>query len=282
MRPVHQQRIAMLVLAAAGGLGVFLPWVNMPIVGSLNGTVELFTPWGWFVLALFALTMFDVSYRTDRSRPLDMKACLVAATPSLSASTLATFKMVSFHLAMEQVAFPSSDAFSQGFIGKAIASSVSLGAGAYLIAAMGPAVLVAGATLRGPALGTGSKTLDVHPVASAVALIAVLFTMATEAAFAVEPSKHETMHSPAPALTLPPLPTLTSPPPAARVTRADRLMDACRAASSGVLDFRSGPCEQFALERGAACRWGKELPTCKSFYDAIESYRAATEQEASR
>ena len=35
---MHQQRLYVLIAAAAGMLGTFLPWVSLPFLGSVSGT----------------------------------------------------------------------------------------------------------------------------------------------------------------------------------------------------------------------------------------------------
>ena len=47
---MHKQRIFMLIAAAVGALACFLPWVNVPIMGSMNGVAGIV---GQMALAMF-------------------------------------------------------------------------------------------------------------------------------------------------------------------------------------------------------------------------------------
>jgi hypothetical protein len=51
--PMSRQRIALIVAAAAGMLGTFLPWINIPIRGAVNGTEGD----GWITLGIFSFAL---------------------------------------------------------------------------------------------------------------------------------------------------------------------------------------------------------------------------------
>ena len=47
---MHRQRLVIAVVAVIGMLATFMPWVSVPIAGTINGTKSD----GWITLALFA------------------------------------------------------------------------------------------------------------------------------------------------------------------------------------------------------------------------------------
>lgn len=50
---MHKQRLGMLIAAAVGMLGTFLPWATIPFFGSISGTQGD----GWFTLVAFLVAL---------------------------------------------------------------------------------------------------------------------------------------------------------------------------------------------------------------------------------
>jgi hypothetical protein len=135
---MHKQRIAVTLCAGAGALGCFLPWVNLPIIGSVNGMqgsdgvimLLLFAP-----AAIFAL-------RPETGRPLRGGRLWAAVVPAAMAGLLGIWKIVDFH--------SGTSSLNQGNpFGSALSAPVSIGLGLYLISLAGLLCAVLGLRFQG-------------------------------------------------------------------------------------------------------------------------------------
>jgi hypothetical protein len=127
-RTFSRQRLGILAVAAAGGLGTFLPWAHAPIVGSIHGTAGD----GWFTLAMFAVPIILAG---TGDRALDLlgarrASCVVL---SLLASGIGIWKIIAFNSHMADI--PRDNPFA-----KALSAGTRVGAGLYVITAAGIAL----------------------------------------------------------------------------------------------------------------------------------------------
>jgi hypothetical protein len=95
---IHIQRISLAITAIVGMLGTFVPWITVPILGSVNGTQVRF-PFnsaagptggfglGWLTLFLFIPALF-LAFSGDARAPLVAGAKLIAAIPAGLAALL--------------------------------------------------------------------------------------------------------------------------------------------------------------------------------------------------
>ena len=97
--PIHKQRIVILSAAAAGMLGTFLPWVHVPILGSVNGTGGD----GWITLLLF-LPAAILGLRGNKQQPLVARIRLGAVIPAALASLIGLWKIIEFKTGISQAA----------------------------------------------------------------------------------------------------------------------------------------------------------------------------------
>lgn len=114
---MNKQRIAILVAAAAGMLGTFLPWVTVPFIGSINGTEGD----GYITLALYAVTL-GLMLAGNRTLPVSGGMMWGALAPALIASAIGIWKLVDFNSAVSDNPF---------------ASAISIGVGLYIVALAG-------------------------------------------------------------------------------------------------------------------------------------------------
>ena len=127
---MSQQRLYVLIAAAAGMLGTFLPWVSAPIIGGISGTAGD----GWFTFILFGVAVF-VALQGDRTKNLDQKQFLAVCVTSGLAALFALWKIINFNNSMGQLA--GRDGMFSGMF----TSTVSIGVGLYLIVLAGIAVI---------------------------------------------------------------------------------------------------------------------------------------------
>ena len=89
---MHFQRISIIISAAAGMLGTFLPWVNIPILGSYNGTQGD----GWITFVLFALTVF-LAIVGNKQHVLRGGHFFITMLFSVAAGGFGLWKIIDFH-----------------------------------------------------------------------------------------------------------------------------------------------------------------------------------------
>jgi len=131
------QRIAIIIAAGAGMLGTFLPWVTVPILGSVNGTAG--DGQGWIPFGLLAVSLVTALLGT-LGYGLSGEQRLIGAGTALAASGVALWKVIEFKKKM-------SDAPDDNPIAKALASSVQLGPGLIVIILAGIAVAIIAFTM---------------------------------------------------------------------------------------------------------------------------------------
>jgi len=127
---MSKQRLGIAVSAGLGMLATFLPWVTMPIVGTITGTAGD----GWLTLPLF-IPALVLALRGDRSSKLLGPSRLGAVIPSGLAALVGAYKISSLNSYMSGV--PQDNPFA-----KALAGTVQVGIGLYLLVAAGAAVAV--------------------------------------------------------------------------------------------------------------------------------------------
>jgi hypothetical protein len=130
------QRVGIIIAAAAGMLGTFLPWVNVPILGSFVGTQSD----GWITFVLFALTAF-LAIVGNKQRVLRGGQFFITMLFGVAAGGFGLWKIIDFHTSIGNTA-------SDNPLTRAVGSVVSIGVGLYLIVIAGLAVLVLGSAFR--------------------------------------------------------------------------------------------------------------------------------------
>jgi len=134
----HKQRLGILTAAGFGMLGTFLPWVHVPILGSISGTRGD----GWITLLLFVPAVV-LSLGGDRSTPLVAGRRAGAVISAGLAGLIGVWKIIDFHGIMADV--PKDNPFAE-----ALSMSVQIGAGLYLLIAAGAALGVVAWAMEGP------------------------------------------------------------------------------------------------------------------------------------
>lgn len=133
---MHFQRMSIIIAAAAGMLGTFLPWVNIPILGSYNGTRGD----GWITFVLFALIVF-LAIVGNRQHVLKGLHFFITMLFSVAAGGFGLWKIIDFQTSIGSSA-------SDNALTRAVGSAVSVGFGLYLIVIAGLAVLILGSAIR--------------------------------------------------------------------------------------------------------------------------------------
>lgn len=125
---MYHQRILVLVAAAIGMLATFLPWVNVPIIGSISGT----SGDGWITFALFVAVIVAAICGAPQ-QPLGRVARLAVAIPATIAAMIGVLDMIHVNERLSDVRHDNP-----------FAGLVQIGIGLYvLIAAGGMVVLFA-------------------------------------------------------------------------------------------------------------------------------------------
>ena len=95
---MNKQRLAILIVAGLGALATFMPWVKVPIVGTINGTKGD----GWITLALFAVPLI-ISLLNDKTKALKGGLLYGAIIPSLLAGAIGVWKIIEFNSKMSDI-----------------------------------------------------------------------------------------------------------------------------------------------------------------------------------
>lgn len=126
---MHKQRLGIITAAVAGMTGTFLPWFTAPIVGHIRGTKGD----GWITLIMFALALM-VTVIGSRKNPLNTVQLITAAILGGGAGVVGMWKIISIKMKIKDIS--DNEAISQ-----ALDSLTSIGAGLYVIAIAGVAVV---------------------------------------------------------------------------------------------------------------------------------------------
>jgi hypothetical protein len=127
---MNNQRIALAIAAGLGMLAIFMPWVNIPLLGAINGT-QIPGGYGWLPFAVFAIPLI-IAFLGDRAKPLITNIKYVAAVPGLINAIVAIVEIIKLKQKMKA---PDDDLF-----GQALSSVVSIGFGVYVIIIAGVSV----------------------------------------------------------------------------------------------------------------------------------------------
>jgi small-conductance mechanosensitive channel len=140
---MHKQRLFMLIAAAIGMLACFLPWMNAPIVGSVAGTQGTD---GYICLGLF-LGAGAVALVGDRAKQLATRLGVGSSLLAASAMAIGVWKIVNVQSIIGHMDTSTP-------LVAALANSVSVGVGLYLIVVTGTAVPLLFGFMQQPAAPT--------------------------------------------------------------------------------------------------------------------------------
>jgi hypothetical protein len=128
---MNKQRLAILIASVIGALGTFMPWVKLPFLGTINGTKG--DGYITFILFCIPVVISLLGERTSRISGVKLYSAFAGAGIS---SIIALYKIIDFRSKMGSA---SDNPFAQ-----AVASSVSIEYGLYVIALAGIAVIASG------------------------------------------------------------------------------------------------------------------------------------------
>lgn len=123
---MNKQRQVILIIAIIGMLATFMPWVNIPIIGAINGARGI----GWLTLILYAIPAV-VTLLNDRTKQLEGASFYLALVPGIICSIIAIYKIIEFNSAMGDSGTPYADD---------IGSGITIGFGLYLVILAGIAI----------------------------------------------------------------------------------------------------------------------------------------------
>lgn len=121
---MNKQRVAILIIAAFGMLATFMPWVKIPIMGSINGTEGD----GWITLGFYAIPLI-LTLIGDKTKSIKGGMLVGVIIPSILASVFGIYKIYDFNTAM-----------NSNPLARLLGSVISIEFGLYLIAIAGFAI----------------------------------------------------------------------------------------------------------------------------------------------
>ena len=134
---MHKQRLYVLIAAAAGMLGTFLPWVSLPFLGSVSGVNAGADGWISFVFfgVVVAMTLIG-----NRESLLEGYQFTLSVVFGAVGAIFGLWKIIDINSVM--------GGKGQGEMGKAMGKMISVGFGLYLIVLAGIAVVVLALMLK--------------------------------------------------------------------------------------------------------------------------------------
>jgi len=134
---MNRQRVLIAVTAGVGMLCTFLPWVTIPIFGSISGARGD----GWITFALFLVALLMALLSGDKERPLTGKLLPAVLAPAVLAAGIGIWKIIDFNQKM-------GSSLGQDDFSKFMGASVSIGFGLYLLVIAGIALVVVAVRFR--------------------------------------------------------------------------------------------------------------------------------------
>lgn len=132
---MHKQKIVIIIAALIGGIGTFLPWAEIPFVGSINGTEGD----GWITLGLFAVPLL-LALLSKSDHSLRSVKLVIASITSLLAAGVGLIDL------NEMTSTTGGDDIFSALVGEMI----NVGPGLYVIIVAGIALPVLAFLLQGP------------------------------------------------------------------------------------------------------------------------------------
>ena len=148
LKPVagfHIQKAALGIAAMVGCLCTFLPWVTVPVVGTVYGTAGD----GWITLVLFipALVFAAIGIRLE---PISGWKWFAAAVPPVLASLIGVGKIVDLNSRLSNMRAGAADNPFGAAMANMAAATIQTRFGLYLLVLAGLACAAAVFLLRGP------------------------------------------------------------------------------------------------------------------------------------
>ena len=134
---MNKQRIGILIAAALGALATFMPWVKVPILGTINGTKGD----GWITFVLFLIPLL-VTLLGDKSKSLKVGMTFGALIPSIIAAAVGIWKISDFKSLMAE-----SQSDDNPFV-NVFAQAVSIEFGLYLVIIAGVLIPIIALAIR--------------------------------------------------------------------------------------------------------------------------------------
>jgi len=124
---MNKQKLSIIITAGVGVIATFLPWVTVPVLGSINGARGI----GWLTLALFiaVIVVNLIGNQTERLKGLHLYGTIGAG---LISAIVATIKIVEFYINISNI---ETNMFTE-----ALKNTVSLSIGIYLVVLAGLAI----------------------------------------------------------------------------------------------------------------------------------------------
>ncbi len=158
---MHWQRLGIIIAASVGILATFLPWINAPIVGSINGTVGD----GWITLILFAISLV-IGILGNRKIPLSLGSLIATLISSGLAAIIGVWKIFSLNQIVSDIA-------QDNVITRALTSTISAGIGLYLVIIAGIAIIIIGLMAKPAKPETEQKPLSKQDLVTIAAIICI-------------------------------------------------------------------------------------------------------------
>jgi hypothetical protein len=116
---MNKQRLAILIVAGIGMIATFLPWVKIPLHGTINGTKGD----GWITFALFAIPLI-LSLLNDKTKRIEGGWLCAVVIPAIFSVVIGIWKIAEFNSIMSDL---GDNPFAKSF------GVISIEIGLYLV-----------------------------------------------------------------------------------------------------------------------------------------------------
>lgn len=134
---MSKQRLAVVILSSIGMLTTFMPWVSMPIVGSVSGSKGD----GWFSFSFFLIALI-IGLMGSGKKILSKEQILGISLFGVLAAILGIWKIIDFNTIMSTI-----DTEDNIFT-KAFSMGISIEFGLYLLVLTGVLISILPACLK--------------------------------------------------------------------------------------------------------------------------------------
>lgn len=137
-KKISAPRVTLAIAASVGAAGTFLPWLRMPIMGTIDGTAGD----GWFTFVGF-LVVLAMAISPSPMVPLRLVRRVIALAFAAGCTALGVWKINSLHGI-------KSDGMMNGGMEAAMMSATSIGIGLWLVVIAGAVCAVVAIGFRDP------------------------------------------------------------------------------------------------------------------------------------
>lgn len=140
---MNKQRIGIIICASVGALATFMPWVSIPLIGTLNGAKGD----GWITFGFYVIPLI-ICFLGNTSKILNTVPLIVTVTSALLAVGVGMWKIADFNKIMT-----TNDQQDNPFV-NTFSKATSIEFGLYLVIIAGVLLIIIALTSKDKKVST--------------------------------------------------------------------------------------------------------------------------------